>query len=565
MARTKRKRNPLVPAVAEEPPKEREYKVGAYVRLSLEDSGKPGADTIETQQALLLAYIERQHDMRLVDVYCDNGRTGTNFERPGFERLMADIRVGKIDCIVVKDLSRFGRNYLESSNYLLRVFPFLGVRFVAINEFFDTETAVQTEYGLVMPLKNIINDTYSRDISRKVASAIATKEQHGEFIGVFAPYGYRKSEDDRHRLEINPETAPVIRDIFSMRLRGMGYGAIARRLNEQKIPSPGAYLFQSGLSNRTAYRDSLWATWNIKEILRNEVYLGHLIQGKRTQESYKQARSERYAPAEEWRISRNTHEPIIDEQAFAAAQELAQNSKRAYEAALGKADDLKTPNLFRNLIYCADCGKPMIRRHIYNRRREGRIYYYSYLCPTTLKMKGACTPKNLMEQTLVGVVLDTIRCHVDAVSELDHRVSEIWDEKTMTMRAALSRQAAEEERKLSRSAVLLEGLYQRLVDGIITKQEYSELKNYYQAQYREAEARHQSIKDQEQMLLRCGPENPMFSACRNHYEIESLTEDLVHSLVDRIEVYDSNRLDIKLVYQDEFLTVAHFLEGVRKP
>lgn len=565
MARTKRKRNPLVSVVTEEPTKEREYKVGAYVRLSLEDSGKPGADTIETHQALLLAFIESQNDMRLVDIYCDNGRTGTNFERPAFERLMADIRIGKIDCIVVKDLSRFGRNYLESSNYLLRIFPFLGVRFVAVNDHFDTKTAVQAEYGLVMPLKNIINDTYSRDISRKVSSAIATKEQHGEFIGVFAPYGYRKGAEDRHRLEINPETAPVIRDIFTMRLSRMGYAAIARRLNEQKILSPGAYIFKCGLSTRSNYRDALWAAWNIKEILRNEVYLGHLIQGKRTQASYKQARVERYAPAEEWRITRNAHEPIIDEQTFAAAQELAQNSRRAYEANLGKADELKTPNLFRNLIYCADCGKPMIRRHIYNRRQEGRIYYYSYLCPTTLKMKGACTPKNLMEQTLVGVVLDTIQCHLDAVSELDHRVSEIWDEKTKAMRTALSRQAAEEEGKLSRNAVLLEGLYQRLVDGIITRDEYVELKNYYQAQYREAEAQYQSIKGREQELLRCGPNNAMFSACHHQHKIEDLTEELVHSLIDRIEVHDSNRLDIKLVYQDEFLAVTRFLEGVTKP
>lgn len=170
---------------------------------------------------------------------------------------MTDIRIGKIDCIVVKDLSRFGRNYLEASNYLLRIFPFLGVRFVSVNDYFDTKTAMQTEYGLVMPLKNIINDTYSRDISRKVASAIVAKEQHGEFIGVFAPYGYQKSAEDRHRLEVNPETAPVIRDIFSMRLCGMGYAAIARHLNEKKVLSPGAYLFQCGLSTRTTYRDAL--------------------------------------------------------------------------------------------------------------------------------------------------------------------------------------------------------------------------------------------------------------------------------------------------------------------
>lgn len=565
MARTKRKQNPLAPPTARPSPQEQEYQVGAYVRLSIEDSGKPGSDTIETQRGILLSYIETQQDLRLVDVYCDNGRTGTNFDRPEFERLMSDIRVGKINCIVVKDLSRFGRNYRESSNYLLRIFPFLGVRFIAVNDHFDTKTAAQTEYGLVMPLKNIINDTYSRDISRKVASAIATKERNGEFIGVFAPYGYCKSATDCHKLEVDPETAPVIQEIFSMRLQGMGYAAIARNLNERAIPSPGAYLFQCGLSKRTAYRDAIWAAWNIKEILRNEIYLGHLVQGKRTQASYKQARTERYAPPEEWRISRNTHDAIISEQAFSKVQELAECSKRAYEATLGKADDTKTTNMFRGLVYCADCGRPLNRRHVYNRRQDGRVYYYSYLCPTTVKAKGACTPKNLKEQKLLDVIWDTIRSHLDAVAELDHCVTEIWDEKTVSMRAVLSCETAETEQQLSRTMTLLEGLYQRLVDGIITRNEYFELKNHYQEQYRETKERHQQLKAREQELLRYGPSNSMFSVCRPQYEVNELSEELIHALVARIDVHDSNRLDIQLIYQDEFLVVTRFLEGVMEP
>ena len=218
MARTKRKVNPLRPQPTTTP-QAKEFQTAAYIRLSIEDSGKPGSDTIEGQKDLLLAYIERQADLRLVEVYCDNGRTGTNFNRPDFERMMEDVRRGRINCIVVKDLSRFGRNYHETSNYLLRIFPFLGVRFVAVNDYFDTETAVETERGLVMPLKNFINDTYSRDISRKISSAIETKERRGEFIGVYAPYGYSKSDDDRHKLVPNPETAPIIREIFTLRLQ----------------------------------------------------------------------------------------------------------------------------------------------------------------------------------------------------------------------------------------------------------------------------------------------------------------------------------------------------------
>ena len=561
MARTKRKINPLRPQTAAAP-QAKEFKTAAYIRLSIEDSGKPGSDTIEGQKALILAYIERQPDLRLVAIYCDNGRTGTNFNRPDFERMMEDVRRGKVNCIVVKDLSRFGRNYHEASNYLLRIFPFLGVRFVAVNDNFDTETAVETEYGLVMPLKNIINDTYSRDISRKISSAIETKERRGEFIGVYAPYGYRKSDEDRHKLVSNPETAPIIQEIFALRLQGVGYTGIARLLNGRGVPSPGAYLYQCGLSKQKKYRDAIWAAWNIKEILRDEVYLGHLVQGKRTNVSYKQSRKERNAPEDEWRIFRNAHEPLIDEDTFAAAQRITAENRQVYEESLGKADDLKTPSLFRGLVFCGDCGKALVRRHIYNRRQDGRIYYYNYLCVTSVKKAGACTPKNLKESKLAEVVAATIRCHLDAVAELEQRCFQFWDEKTAVRRMSIERQMAEEERQLSRNMTLLEGLYAQLVGGVIERDEYLSMKEHYQSEYSKAKERYDALSREAQDIMNCGPANPMFEGCRPFYHVETLTEDLIQTLVARITVYDGSRLDIQLAYQDEFLRVASFLEGV---
>ena len=509
-----------------------------------------------------MAYIERQTDLRLVEIYCDNGYTGTDFDRPDFERMMEDVRRGKINCIVVKDLSRFGRNYHETSNYLLRIFPFLGVRFVAVNDNFDTETAVETEYGLVMPLKNIINDTYSRDISRKISTAIETKERRGEFIGAFAPYGYRKSDDDRRKLVPNPETAPIIQEIFVLRLQGMGYTGIARLLNGRGVPSPGAYLFQCGLSKRRQYRDAIWAAWNIKEILQDEVYLGHLIQGKRTNVAYKQARKERNAPEVEWRVFRNAHEPLIDEGTFAAAQRITAENTRMYEESLGKADDLKTPSLFRGLVYCGDCGKALVRRHIYNRRQGGRVYYYNYLCVTSVKKAGACTPKNLKETKLADIVEATIRCHLDAVAELEQRTLQVWNEKTAARRVAIDRQMAEEERRLSRNMTLLEGLYAQLVEGVIDRDEYLSMKEHYQKEYLKTKERYDALNNEAQDLLRCGPANPMFEACRPFYQAEMLTEDLLQALIARITVYDNDRLDIELVYRDEFLKVASFREEV---
>lgn len=235
MARTKRKINPLVQEVESSAPARKIYKTAAYVRLSVEDSGKPGADTIEGQKALLTSFIESKSDMELVSLFCDNGRTGTDFDRPQFEKMMEEVRKGRVNCIVVKDLSRFGRNYKETGNYLERIFPFLGVRFIAVNDNFDTLTAERTQDGYIVPLKNLINEVYSKDISKKIDAALTIKQQRGEFIGAWAPYGYRKDPDDKHHLVINEETAPTVRQIFKWRSEGMLTGDTRIWLSEEDI------------------------------------------------------------------------------------------------------------------------------------------------------------------------------------------------------------------------------------------------------------------------------------------------------------------------------------------
>lgn len=561
MARTKRKPGQASAQQAVVSPA-RVYQAGGYIRLSIEDSGKAGHDTIQAQRVLVESFISDQTDMRLHDIYCDNGQTGTDFDRPAFERMMDDVRAGVIDCIVVKDLSRFGRNYKETGNYLLRIFPLLGVRFISINDHFDTLTAEQSENGFVIPLKNVLNEAYSRDISRKISSAIKTKELRGEFRGVFAPYGYMKSEANHNKLEVNPETAPVVKEIFSLRLQGVGYSGIAKLLNKRGVPCPGAYLYQSGLSNRDAYRDALWSVWNIKEILRDEVYLGRLVQGKRTQESYKQARAERYAPSNEWRIAENTHEALVDEKTFTAVRELADRRAAKAQSNQGKADDLKTPNLFRKLIYCADCGKAMVRRHIYNRRAGCRIYYYSFQCPTSQKAAVACTPKNLKESDLIAAVSDTVRQHLDAVSELEKQVAEKWAAKISDTEQEVMRQIADAERELALSETRVDGLYQSLVSGVIDREEYLNLKRHYMVQCAEKKERLNDWKHKLQEIRRCSPSNPLFAAIQKFKDMDGLTEELTHTLISRIDVHDNGRIDIKLTYQDEIHHLLRSLEEV---
>lgn len=556
MARTKRRGSAAQQAVYSAPETER-CRAAGYVRLSIADSGKPGAETVETQKRLVTQYIENDPSLEFTGLFCDNGHTGTDFDRPEFDRLMEAVRRGEVNCIVVKDLSRFGRNYKETGNYLERVFPFLGIRFIAVDDNFDTLTAERNEYGLIVPLKNMINETYSRDISKKVSSAIESKEKRGEFIGVWAPYGYKKNSDNHHKLEINEETAPVVREIFSMRLQGFGYERIARALNTRGVLSPSAYLFQAGLTKRERYKNTHWNTCNIKSISRDPVYLGHLVQGKRTQQSYKQARAERYAPEAEWRVTPNAHAPVVDEAVFTAVQSMAEERKAAYEASLGVNGSVKTDNLFRGLVYCADCGKALSRRQL--RTGSGK-FYYSFLCLTALNDPGACSRKNLSERELLEVVSDSVRCHMAAVTELEARIQAAWEKTLAGQKQALARQIATARRELVHTQALYDGLYQNLVDGVLTRGEYLSLKTRYQAQCEEKGAAVNTLQERETQAERCSPENPMFQVLRGFQSGGDLSAELLRSLISRIEYGGRGDLRIQFTYQDEFEALSQMME-----
>lgn len=559
MARTKRKVNPVVPvAVVTEETVSKAYRTAAYIRLSIEDSGKPGSDTLDSQRKFVTEFVESQSDMVLTKVYCDNGHTGTNFDRPQFDLLMEAVRRGEINCIAVKDLSRFGRNYKETGNYLERIFPFLGIRFIAINDNFDTLTAERNEFGFIIPLKNLMNETYSRDISKKIATALEAKERRGEFIGVYAPYGYSKSPEDRHKLVINPETAPVVKRIFSLRLTGLGYARIAKMLNAERVLSPGAYLYHSKISTRESYRDAIWAAWNIKEILKSEVYLGHLVQGKRTNEGYKQLRKDRFAPESEWRITRNAHEAIIDEDTFRACQKMAEHSKKNFDAMLGNIPAEKTENIFLGRIFCANCGKAMPRVQIYSNYHGGKRYYYSFRCPTNSNKRSGCLTKSIPEDKLIQCVEDSVRCYTDAVTELEKRIQKIQEQESVAQKRETAAEIAAAQREINRCRSLHDGLYQNLVEGIISRQEYVAMKERYQALLDESEASLEALQAQQKEDKRFTQSNPLFSLKQELQPGQLLSAELISSLISRIDVGENKQVHITFSYMDEFEALSEY-------
>lgn len=562
MARTKRKVNPLTPATEQAAPQQRIYNVAGYARLSVEDSGRRDADTIEAQKELIESYIAVQPDMNLCGLYCDNGRTGTNFQRPEFERLMEDVRTGKIDCIVVKDLSRFGRNYKETGNYLERIFPFLDVRFVAVNDNFDTLTAEHSNDGYIIPLKNIINEAYTRDISRKVSSAIAVKQKSGEFIGSWAAYGYRKCADDKHKIEPDSAVAPIVRNIFEWRLIGMSYNKIAKRLNDERIPTPAQYRYQTGIIKTNRYDKARWNIFTIKSIIENPVYLGHTVQGRK-KSGLCQGLKQQRTPKSDWVIVENTHEPLIDKETFQGAQALSEKASQDYRANLGIHNHLGSiPNILRGLIFCADCGKPLTRykQVTYN----GKNLYYVYICQTHHADITAC-PKKYIHETQLKDTLWNVLQHEIAVAADWKKLAEKYDCSPAVVQqdSTFERRLAAEKQGLARSKSLFDGLYQNYIDRLIDEREYMELKAKYRADMEAAQGRIDTLEQEKSEQKQQGVDNPWLKSFANFANESELTEGMAHALIQRVKVYSDNRVEITLKYRDEYQTLKSLLDGAK--
>lgn len=559
MARTKRKVNPLAPVQeVREEKTEIKYLTAAYVRLSVEDSGKKGADTIDGQRKMLCDFISRHADMELAGVWCDNGETGTNFSRPQFEAMMEKVKRGEINCIVVKDLSRFGRNYKETGNYLERIFPFLGVRFVAVNDNFDTLTAERNENGYIVPLKNIINEAYSKDISKKIVSALSSKQKRGDFIGAWAPYGYSKDPNDPHHLIINEETAPVVRQIFAWRVEGVSVVQIARRLNDAGIPSPSSYLYETGQVKTEKYKDVPWHNQVLKNLLSHPVYLGHMVQGRKRQSFY-DGQKQVYTPESEWAVVPNTHEPIIDQHTFDAVQKLARERREEYHSRLGKFDGMgQSENIFKGLVFCADCGRTLVR---YKSVSHGKKLWHTFICPSHTDDPKACPKKSIREDVLTRIVLSAVQKQVALATDMESVVREINNTPEYHRDVEQSRsRITNAKRTLKRCQSLYDSLYQNYVEGLMDEDEYISLRERYQKQAEEAERTIAALEQEELRGRQYTPENLFLQAFTQFQPPTALTRDMLTALVERIYIDEHDGVEIIFKYRDEYKDLCDFLE-----
>ena len=344
------------------------YRAAIYVRLSKEDGDKVESDSIVNQKELIRQYLTDKPDIEVHSVRVDDGYSGANFDRPAFQQMLKDIRSGQIDCVIVKDLSRFARNFVEAGRFLDQEFPLYGVRFIAINDGYDSIQRKGGADDIVLPFKNLVNDAYCRDISVKIRSQLEVKRKKGDFIGSFAVYGYLKDPDDRHKLVIDEYAADVVRDIFKWKLEGLSQQRIAERLDDQGILSPMEYKRYCGMKYKSGFQINPKARWTavaIDRILKNQFYVGTLVQGKRSTPNHK-IKKLMQKPENEWVCIEHNHEPIIEREIFDTVNRLLMKDTRI-------APQEQTVYLFSGLLFCGDCRRSMVRN---NNNRGGKIYTY---------------------------------------------------------------------------------------------------------------------------------------------------------------------------------------------
>lgn len=576
MARTSRKQSKKISDGMRSPQKETDqqtvmekiYRTALYIRLSVLDSGKKDSDTVETQESLLRQFHAGKPCFSIFDVYVDNGETGVDFKRDEFERLMEDVRGGRVDCIIVKDLSRFGRNYIETGEYLEKVFPFLGIRFIAVNDGYDSADPAAAD-GLSLHLKNLVNDVYSRDISAKISPALRGKQMRGEFIGAWAAYGYRKSKEDKHRLVIDPNTAQVVRDIFAWRLEGISYQKIARRLTEQSIPSPGQYRYRQGIVKDRKFAESLWQVETVKDLLANEVYLGHMVQGRK-RESLFEGQKQKYLPREEWFIVKNTHEAIIDQKTFDEVQKLNSLKKKEYWQKQERFSGVEnTENILKGLVYCGDCGRKLVRyKNIReNKRKKPQLHiWYNYICPNHAADQTLCGFGSIRELELLDVVSEAVRVQISLAEDMEKQAAAFRFESPVRQeRERMEVQIRETEVELKRTRKHRESLYDDYADNLMGERDYIYAQNRYkekeaalQEQLLELNRSLQSIHEEEPSV------NPWLKNMLRFRGKTDLTRKMATALIEKITIYNSAALKIEFRFSDAFRQLEETLSGKRE-
>lgn len=518
-------------------------KYAMYLRLSRDDGDKVESDSIHSQRELIQQFMNKYKGMTFFKEYVDDGYSGTTFDRPSFIRMMEDLKKKRFDCLIVKDLSRLGRNYIETGRYIERIFPSMGLRLIAINDNYDSLDKASSDNDIVVPFKNLINDAYCRDISMKIRSHLDVKRKDGQFIGNFAMYGYEKDPEDKNHLVIDKYAAEVVQMIFDLRLEGCSALRIAQRLDELGIQPPYEYKRKCGLNFNSGFRSTDKARWraeSVNRILTDEMYTGKMVQGKTKKVNYKVKKS---IPVDknDWIVVDDTHDAIISKEKFEAVQKLGTIDTRV-------APDSDEVYPLCGFLKCADCGQSMIRRS----SGSGKYKYYYYHCSTYKSGKG-CSPHLVNCNKVEKAIIKALQNHIKL---LDKVVSLISGAENAAMDRACVKMISKQEERLKKEIEhygnLKSKLYSDMVDGLISKEEFKELNERFSKSRELVEESLEGVIERKNMILNDQIRFlPWVENLKKHRNITELTRSVVISTIDSVVIHDDKMIEIHFQFEEE--------------
>ena len=511
-----------------------DYHVALYIRLSKEDENEGPSESVTNQKSLLNEFVQ-QHRLSVYDTYIDDGWSGTNFDRPDFQRMLGDIEDRKVNMVITKDLSRLGRDYIMTGHYMERYFPEKQVRYISLLDGIDT--GVESTANDITPFRAIMNDMYAKDISRKIKSVKRDKQRKGQFIGGKPVYGYKMHPTEKNKIVIDEEVAPVVRRIFGMALDGMSCRQIAAQLNTEGVPTPATY---AGLPvpNPGPYT-GLWSSERISEMLQNETYIGNMVQGRSVKLSYK-SRKCLHQARENWVVVENTHEPLVDREAFEKVQVLVASRKhtrsRTYDF------------LLKGLIFCHECGCPLAVLNRKNAAGEDVLYF---VCRTYQRFTkaGVCTCHSIKEKTVTDAVIAKVREVCEACLHSDDLLSVAQRAVEPARKGNASENAIQAiQSKIDSLTANLDKMYMDRLTGLLAEADFERIYQRIKVERSSLEEKLKGMEAQKESPADTQDRSKelvqrfITSACTNR--------ELLVSLIERVELTQDKQIIIKFRFRE---------------
>ncbi len=538
------------------------WKVAVYIRLSVEDGDKVESNSISNQRMLLNDFLSDNSEFNLYDYYIDDGYSGTDFERPAFKKMLKDMNDKKFNTIIVKDLSRLGRNYIEVGNYIERIFPLFNIRFIAVNDSIDSYKDPKSVNNVIVPFKNLLNDEYCRDISNKIRSVLEVKKKKGEYVSALAPYGYIKDPEDKHHLIIDNESANVVKMIFEMSLQGYGRYTIAQKLNELGILNPYGYKMLVVKKKKGIQKDNdkykfAWDMTVVKNILADQTYCGDTVQNKGKLISYKIHKHIKN-PKNEWIIVKNTHEAIIDRETFERVQVgIINRDTRA-----GKNGKI---SIFAGHLKCADCKRAMNKKQAGQYKGKPRKNYY-YMCSTYMRRsRNLCSKHTIRNDVLEETVLKMVKFQIELVVDYDKILKELQKaSQTDYRKKVIEDNIIKSEDELKIQKKLRKLAYEDWKLEKITEDEYVEYSSSYTSVITLIENNIKNLYEELDNYTEKEEKNEWIESFLEYKNIKELSRQVVDELIDEIYVYENGRIQIKFRYEEQYKEAMEYVKKMKK-